>query len=141
MFEEIGRRTKRAMDLHDRGYRRWARRGMRRREFFAFVVEGPDGRIAGSGAIWLQPQQPRPGRLMVGRLPYVLSMYTEPDARGRGVASRLVGRMVRWAAARGYPRIFLHASSMGRPVYERIGFTEGNELRLDLPVPRRRRGP
>ncbi len=139
MFLELRRRSQHEMDRHDRVYRRWARRGMRAREFFAFVVEGPDGRIAGSGALWLQPQQPRPGRWMVDRLPYVLSMFTEPDARGRGVASQLVARMVDWATERGYPRIFLHASSMGRSVYERLGFESGNEMRRDLPRRRRRR--
>ncbi len=139
MFLEIRRRSKREMDRHDRVYRRWARRGLRAGEFFAFVVEAPDGQLAGSGAIWLQPQQPRPGRWMAERLPYILSMYTEPAARGRGIASRLVRRMVRWASERGYPRIFLHASSMGRPVYQRLGFESGNEMRREL-APRRRRG-
>lgn len=133
MFSDIGRRTEREITAHDRVYRAWARRGLRDRQFFAFVVEASDGRVVGSGAVWLQPQQPRPGWLARPTLPYILSMYTEPDARGRGVATRLVTEMVRWATDRGYPRIFLHASTMGRPVYARFGFEEGNEMRLELP--------
>jgi GNAT superfamily N-acetyltransferase len=137
MFAELGHREKRVLDAHDRAYRRWVRPRMRRGEFRAFVVEDARDRIVGSGAIWLEAQQPRPGRLAVPRLPYILSMYTEPAARGRGVATRLVREMIRWAMARGYPRIFLHASHMGRPVYERLGFEPGNEMRLELPVRRR----
>ena len=139
MFSDIGRRTEREITAHDRVYRAWARRGMRGRRFFAFVVEAPQGRAVGSGAIWLQPQQPRPGRLARPTMPYIMSMYTEPDARGRGVATRLVAEMVRWASERGYPRIFLHASAMGRPIYQRAGFENGNEMRLELPDRVRRR--
>ncbi len=134
MFSDIGRRTEREIAVHDRVYRAWARRQMRGRRFFAFLVEDPEGRPVGSGAIWLQPQQPRPGRLATLRWPYVMSMYTEPGARGRRVASRLVAEMVEWATEHGYPRIFLHASNLGRPIYARAGFENGNEMRLDLPA-------
>lgn len=132
MFLELGSGTPAELDRHDRVYRRWAAAGMRSKRFFAFVVEGPDGRPVGSGAIWLQPQQPRPRWVEFPDLPYILSMYTEPGARGHGVASRLVEAMIGWARRRGYPRIFLHASRMGRPVYERIGFEAGNEMRFAL---------
>ena len=136
MFTDIGGRTERELDRHDRVFRRWAVREIRARRFQAFLVDGPGGDPAGSGAIWLQPQQPRPGRLAVPFLPYVMSMYTVPERRGKGVATRLVRAMVRWAADRGYPRILLHASRMGRPVYARAGFHDGSEMRLELPVRR-----
>jgi len=144
MFADIGGRTPRELAAHDRVYVRWARKRIRTGELRAFVVENPEGRTVGSGAIWLQPQQPRPGRLARQAWPYIMSMYTEPAFRGRGVASRLVDVMVRWATEHRYPRIFLHASKMGRPVYARAGFEDGNEMRLELPARhsarRRRRG-
>lgn len=141
MFAEIRTRRSRAeLDRADAQYRRWVRRELPARHFLAFVVETPGGRPAGSGAIWLAPTQPRPGRLgQRPRLPYILSMFTEPAFRGRGVASRIVRAQVRWARERGYARIYLHASAMGRPVYARLGFAPGNEMRRDLPsLPRRR---
>jgi GNAT superfamily N-acetyltransferase len=136
MFSDIGGRTPRELAAHDRVYGRWARERMHTGELRAFIVEDPEGRAVGSGAIWLQPQQPRPGRLARRAWPYIMSMYTEPAFRGRGVASRLVDVMVRWATAHGYPRMFLHASKMGRTVYARAGFLDGNEMRLDLPARR-----
>jgi GNAT superfamily N-acetyltransferase len=139
MFVEIRRRSRREMDEHDLRYRRWARAGLRSGELRAYVVEGPSGRPAGSGAVWLAPQQPRPGRYAGPRMPYILSMYTERWARGHGVASRIVRAMVDWATAEGFARIYLHASDMGRPVYERLGFVAGNEMRLELPGPSARR--
>ncbi len=137
MFAEFGRRTPAELRAHDRVYARWARREMRTGTFFAIIAETADGRPMASGAVWLMPQQPRPGRLARPVLPYVLSMYTERRFRGQGAASRIVGEMVDWAREHRYPRIFLHASKMGRPVYERLGFRAANEMRRDLPVRRR----
>ncbi len=141
MWKDIGGRTTRELDRADGPYRAWVRRQTRARRFVAFLVEAPDGRVAGSGAIWLQPAQPRPGTLSRETMPYILSMFTEPEFRGRGIATRLVRAMLRWATERGYRRIFLHASTMGRPIYARLGFTAGNEMRLDLPVRRGRPSP
>jgi GNAT superfamily N-acetyltransferase len=138
MWEEIGGRTRAELDRADPAYRRWVVRESRAGRFIGFLVEDASGRVAGTGAVWLQPAQPRPGRLSRLEMPYILSMFTEPEYRGCGVASRMVRGMVRWATLHGYRRIFLHASRMGRPVYEKLGFADGTEMRLDLP---RRRAP
>jgi GNAT superfamily N-acetyltransferase len=137
MWEEIGGRPESELDRADPIYRRWARRELEAHHLIAFVVEGPDGRPAGSGAVWLVPTQPRPGPLGRPRMPYLMSMYTDPAYRGHGVASRIVRATVRWARREGYARVFLHASAMGRSVYARLGFVPGNEMRLDLAPPRR----
>jgi GNAT superfamily N-acetyltransferase len=133
MWEDIGSRTRAELDRADPVYRRWVQRESRAGRFFGFMVEDANGRVAGTGALWLQPAQPRPGRLSRLEMPYILSMFTEPEYRRRGVAARLVRAMVRWATLRGYRRVFLHASRMGRPVYEKLGFVDGSEMRLDLP--------
>lgn len=136
MFREIGRWRSGALARSARAYRRWAIKELSGRRMFGFVVEERGGGIVGSGVVWLQPSQPRPAPLARLSMPYIMSMYTEPRYRGRGVASSLVEAMVRWAVQRGYRRIFLHASKKGRPVYERLGFQDGNEMRLDLPARR-----
>lgn len=132
MWVELRRYLKRDLDRHDVVYARWVRRLMAARKFVAFVVEGPQGRAVGSGGLWLMPSQPRPGSLGRGEIPYLLSMYTEPGYRRQGIASRIVREMVRWSRTRGYARVLLHASRFGRPVYERLGFEAGSEMRLEL---------
>ena len=114
-------------------YRRWVRREQRARRFFGFIAETPDGSPTGSGAIWLQPVQPRPRPFDGPVSPYILSMYTERDFRGRGVATLLVAAMIDWARRRDYPRLTLHASRQGHPVYARIGFADSNEMRFNIP--------
>jgi GNAT superfamily N-acetyltransferase len=134
MFEEIGGWNLRSLVRSESEYRRWALRERAAHRFFGFVVEDPAAGVVGSGVVWLQPAQPRPAPYQRLAMPYIMSMYTDPAFRGQGVASTLVRTMVRWATDRGYRRIFLHASKMGRPVYEGLGFESANEMRLDLPV-------
>lgn len=132
MWGEIRHYAPRELDEHDAVYRRWARRGLATGTFLARIVETADGTAVGSGALWLMPMQPRPGPLGRGRMPYLLSMFTEPAYRGRGVARRIVRELLRWSRARGYGRVVLHASAAGRSVYARLGFRSGSEMRRTL---------
>ena len=132
MWGELRDYSARELAVHDRTYARWVRQLMGRRKFLAWVAEEPGGRLVGSGGLWLMPSQPRPGLLGRGEVPYILSMYTDPASRGQGVASRIVREMVRWSRDQGYGRVVLHASRFGRPVYERLGFEPGSEMRLEL---------
>jgi GNAT superfamily N-acetyltransferase len=76
-------------------------------------------------------QQPRPG--LPARLePYLLSMYTDPAYRGRGLASRIVRATMTWARRNGYRRMTLHAAPLGRGVYRKHGFERTWEMRALL---------
>ncbi|MDX6568205.1 MAG: hypothetical protein QOH15_783 [Gaiellales bacterium] len=49
---------------------------------------------------------------------------THPDARGRGLASRVSQHLVEWALERGCTTVALDASITGQPVYQRLGFEQ-----------------
>jgi GNAT superfamily N-acetyltransferase len=99
--------------------------------FGAFVAL-VDGRVVGSGGISVYDNPPGPG--LATREAYVMSMFTEPDARGRGIARAVLAALLDFArAAGGVDRVWLRASDVGRPVYERSGFeARGNYLQLHL---------
>jgi ribosomal protein S18 acetylase RimI-like enzyme len=66
----------------------------------------------------------------------ITDIYVEPDARGRGVGSRLLGAGLDWLRARGYRRVLLNVSAgnPARRLYERAGFStfsESMEVVLD----------
>jgi len=132
MWQDIRRFRREELDAADLPYLRWMRREMRAHRLLGYIAVDADGAALGSGLLWLQPSQPRPGRLNRPYTPYILSMYTERRARRRGIATALVSRMVEWSRAHGYGRVLLHASDHGRPVYAALGFTPGREMRLDL---------
>ncbi len=131
MWEALGIRNSEQHVKGDRVYKRWARARLKNHELMAWVVKSSDGRIAGGGCVWLQTVQPRPHRVSMVQ-PYLLSMYTEPDFRRRGVASMVVKEAIEWCRKNKYERLMLHASEMGRKVYSKLGFKRTWEMRLDL---------
>ena len=131
MWEALGIRDD---DLHIRGdrvYDQWARARLKNHQLMGWIVKSADGRVAGGGCVWLQPVQPRPHRASMVQ-PYLLSMYTEPGFRRRGVASMVVKEAMGWCRKNKYERLMLHASEMGRKVYCKLGFRRTWEMRRDL---------
>jgi ribosomal protein S18 acetylase RimI-like enzyme len=56
---------------------------------------------------------------------HLISMWVAPEARGRGVATRLVGALALWAADAGATRILLFVQEANAPaqaLYDRLGF-------------------
>lgn len=109
----------------------WVAEQIRLGRYISFIVRSIDGIVAGSGAIWIREEPPKPGKNGT-HLPYLLSMYTEKAFRRRGVASMIVEEAIKWSRENGFYRIYLHASPFGRGVYEKLGFSPGNEMRLEL---------
>jgi GNAT superfamily N-acetyltransferase len=131
MWTDMGVTDQLRLQRADRAYKRWTRTRLRNHQLLGWLVENRDGKVAGGGCLWLQPIQPGPNHTGMTQ-PYLLSMYTSPEFRRRGVASMVVGQAIEWCKRRGYSRLRLHASEMGRPVYRQFGFKRGWEMRLDL---------
>lgn len=55
---------------------------------------------------------------------------TRPEARGRGLAGRLLGRALARARERGCTVSTLQATKMGAPVYERLGYRSHGALQM-----------
>lgn len=130
MWEDMGGYSKADLDAADPVYARWARPRLASGTLQAWIVEEKSEAIA-SGALWVMRIHPRPGA-PTGLTPYLLSMYTAPEHRGKGHARRIVGAATAWARKEGYPRMTLHASDMGRVLYESLGWVATNEMKLDL---------
>jgi GNAT superfamily N-acetyltransferase len=111
----------------------WLRERIDSPAFGAFVAVD-EARVVASGGISLYDNPPGPSPAT--REAYVMSMFTEPDARGRGVARAVLEAMLDFArAAGGVGRVWLRATEMGRPVYVRAGF-EAQDSYLELRLPR-----
>jgi len=64
---------------------------------------------------------------------YITNMYTSDKYRKRGIATNLLEKLVEKAKSRNVKKIWLGASFLGRPVYERFGFRDIGEW-LDLTI-------
>lgn len=128
MLEDMGRYAAEQFDQHDRDYEAWARERLVNGELVGFIVESA-GRVVASGCLWLKERQPVPG-FRGGRVPYLMSVFTERDSRKQGHAAALTQSALEWAKARDYPLVALHASADGRSTYEKLGFQRTWEMQL-----------
>lgn len=64
---------------------------------------------------------------------YITNMYTRNDYRKQGIATMLLEKLVEEAKRRGVKKLWLGASKLGRPVYEKFGFRETGEW-LDMDI-------
>lgn len=63
---------------------------------------------------------------------YIWGVYVEAPHRNQGIAKELMGMSIKHLKAIGCNRAVLHASPPGQPVYSSLGFSNTNEMRLDL---------
>ena len=108
----------------------WVRRHLEAGTYLGWLVEAEGEAVAGAGLLLLDwpPHfiDPQPLRS------YLLNVYTRPAHRGHGLARRLTELAIAETRRRGVGIMSLHASEFGRPIYEKLGFTPTNEMRLLL---------
>jgi ribosomal protein S18 acetylase RimI-like enzyme len=137
MWRDIGGHSESVLARHAPVYRRWLEREWRKGQCVVFLVETPSKEAAASGAVWFMEDHPRPGHSTQSG--YLMSIYTAPAFRQRGLASRIVRACVRECKRRRVSRATLHASVRGRSVYAKLGFERSWEMRRRLsPSPGRR---
>ncbi|MDD6734566.1 MAG: GNAT family N-acetyltransferase [Lachnospiraceae bacterium] len=54
----------------------------------------------------------------------VLSVYTLPEYRGRGLCTQLITNLIQYGKEAGLGRIDLSATKKGYPIYKKLGFKE-----------------
>jgi|GEM_PF-103797 len=61
-----------------------------------------------------------------GRIAYITNMYTDPSFRQRETASLLLNKLILEAKALEYTSVRLHASQLGKGLYEKAGFIDAD---------------
>ena len=100
--------------------------------WLASPASTPDKIVAGAG-VQLRTVLPHPATdkaFAEGSQALIINVFTEPDWRRKGLAERLLKEIIEWSREQKIDRLVLHASAGGRGLYERLGFVETNEMRL-----------
>jgi len=131
MFEDMGTRDRDALDSMEETSRPFFAQALSDGTYRGWLVADGAGRVVAGGGIILlafhsSPRDPAPRRA------WIVNMYTEAEYRRRGLARRLMETMVAWCRAQRMATVYLHASDEGRPLYQSLGFTPTNEMRLSL---------
>jgi GNAT superfamily N-acetyltransferase len=99
--------------------------------YTAWMAETAEGRVIGGAGVAISPWPGSPDDPS-GRRALVLNVYTEPEFRRRGIARRIMETAIAWCREQGLGSVSLHASDVGRTLYESLGFRQTNEMRLYL---------
>jgi GNAT superfamily N-acetyltransferase len=88
------------------------------------------GRVLGNAMAYLLVNHR--SEIQLQQSAYISGVYVFPEWRRRGIASRLTLMTIGWAREHGCVYARLRTSEMGRFVYERLGFTQSDEMELRL---------
>jgi ribosomal protein S18 acetylase RimI-like enzyme len=108
----------------------WVRLRLQDGRYVGWIVDQDGSAVAGAG-MWIMDFPPHwmdadPVRA------YLLNFYVDPEFRGQRLAYELLREAVQEARRRGIRVVTLHASRLGRPIYERNGFEASTEMMLRL---------
>jgi GNAT superfamily N-acetyltransferase len=114
-------------------FRKWLPDRLAKEEYLGwFVVDSSERIIAGAG-LWLIDWIPSPFEITTRR-GYLMNVFTDEAHRGKGHARRLVQTTMDYCREQHIRVMLLHASDKGRSLYESLGFTATNEMRIKLEI-------
>lgn len=100
-------------------------------QYVGFVAVADSEIIATSGLVF--HEHPPSNRNPTGREGYIMNMYTMPDHRRRGIATRLLQMLIEYAREKQCGKISLHVMPLGNSIYLNAGFVPiQSEMRLNL---------
>jgi GNAT superfamily N-acetyltransferase len=129
MFYDMGYHDEAALDLMSAKFQPWALARMNSGEYLAWLVADTRDSVVASAGLWLMDWPPH----MLGsgtRRGYILNVFTEREFRRGGLSRHLMEIIIEWCRGNGIDTVVLHASSLGRALYESLGFKDTNEMRM-----------
>jgi GNAT superfamily N-acetyltransferase len=130
MFQEA-RKDPGALARMQAPFQAWLQSHLRSGQYLGWIAEDGGRAIGGVGLMFLD-FAPGPSHPDCDRRGFVLNLFVEPDRRGEGVAKALMRKVEDEARARATPFLVLHASDLGRPLYESMNWRATNEMSLTL---------
>jgi GNAT superfamily N-acetyltransferase len=106
----------------------WLKPRLANETYLGWIAE-QDTRAVGGIGLWLMDYPPN-FRDPSGTRGYVMNMYVAPEMRRRGLARQLLDSAVQEAHARNIRVVTLHATKLGRALYEQCGFKSTTEMML-----------
>lgn len=130
MFVDSGQADGEAMTQMAANFIAWVKPRLEDGRYLGWLMVEGGAVVAGAG-MWLVDFPPHWMDAEPVRA-YLLNFYVEPAFRGQGIAEQMLKLAVDEAKQRRIGVVSLHASKLGRPIYERNGFAETNEMMLRL---------
>ena len=130
MFTAMGTDPAR-IQMWEQPFRQWLSEKLPSSEYLGWLAISSEGETVAGAGMFVHEWLPSPLTFTTLR-GYVLNVFTEPDHRRQGLARRLVEECIAYCRAHEIPTVVLHASDAGRPIYDAMGFSNTNEMRMRL---------
>jgi len=130
MFESMGFAPEQLAPT-DEAVAYYLRRAIPAGQFYGWLALTDEGAAVGSGGVVVDQHPPGPNNLS-GQVGYIMNLSIVPAYRRQGIARRIMQAMLAWLTERGIHLAALHATNVGRPLYQELGFQPSNEMRLKL---------
>ncbi len=131
MFEDMKEGTAADLDRMVEATALWLERSLTDGSYRGWLAESAEGKVVAGGGVLISSWPAGP-RDPYTRRAVILNVYADPEFRRQGLARRLMLLIVQWLKDEGFRSVALHASAAGRPLYETLGFSPTNEMRLNL---------
>lgn len=112
-------------------FRPWLRVRLEDGRYYGFMVMDEGDPAAGIGLMSID-WPPHPAHSTQDQRGYVLNVYVEPAYRRRGLATALMKLAEAEFSRRGLGFAVLHATEVGRPVYQALGWAATREMTKTL---------
>lgn len=112
-------------------FRPWLRVRLEDGRYYGFMVMDEGDPAAGIGLMSID-WPPHPAHPTQDQRGYVLNVFVEPAYRRRGLATALMKLAEAEFARRGLGFAVLHATEVGRPVYQALGWAATREMTKTL---------
>jgi len=124
-------RSDEVLSAMTRSFRVWIEPRLRDGSYFGYIAEEDGAVVAGIGLMIID-WPPHPSHPNEDKRGYVLNVFVEPSRRKRGLATMLMRLGEAEITRRGVSFAILHATRMGRPLYEQTGWTQTVEMSKQL---------
>ncbi|QEE15617.1 GNAT family N-acetyltransferase [Promethearchaeum syntrophicum] len=96
-------------------------------EFKGWIVDSPSQIGIASGGLVID-QHPPSSSNMSGKQGYVMNLVVIEEYRRQGIGKMIMETIIKWLKTEHIEKVTLHASDMGLPLYQELGFKHGTEM-------------
>ncbi|MHA1983425.1 MAG: GNAT family N-acetyltransferase [Candidatus Hodarchaeales archaeon] len=131
MFESMGFNNQELLNQNDKINKIYFQKAIPNEKFRGWVAETESGIIVGTIGLVIDVHPPAPNNLS-GRIGYIMNLAVNEEYRRKGIARALMKKVIEFLKTNNIISVELHATEMGKDLYEELGFKNSNAMRIQL---------
>ena len=131
MFRWMGFTDEESLDKNDLANEQYFIKNIPNGGFIGWLAQIDKEKTVGCGGLVIDQHPPGPSNLS-GKIGYIMNISVDPEFRHQGVAKEILKTILLYLKINNITVSTLHASEMGKSLYEKTGYKPTNEMRLQL---------